>query len=200
MALAFGLMGSSFALVLDDAILRGYQQGLTQYRSSSQFRPYDTLRRDEAAKFFVKFAEGQGQKAKSQESCRYTDERAMIPDLRSYVVDACRYQIIKGAQGKYFPADQLSNAQAVTIIVRILAGAQAETRVAHWSDNYYAKAKELWLDLSNFHVKDNPTTRGNVMMLMHAAAQLKHTQVWEKSGDREVDRILQSLTDILDEK
>lgn len=38
------------------------------------------------------------------------------------------------------------------------------------------------------------------MMLMHAAAQLKHTQVWEKSGDREVDRILQSLTDILDEK
>ncbi len=129
---------------MEDAILRGYDQGLTKYSTTFAFRPYDTLRRDEAAKFFVQFAEIEGYNStQNSSSCSFSDEKWIIQDLKSYVVDACRYNIIRGINGKYLPDQKLTNAQAVTIIVRILEGNQSEANVSHWADNYYKKAKEI---------------------------------------------------------
>ena len=41
------------------------------------------------------------------------------------------------------PSQKLTNAQAVTVVVRIIDGMQSEYGVAHRADNYYKRATEL---------------------------------------------------------
>lgn len=197
--LTFALfISTSSASVLEDAIQRGYDQWLTRYYTTSSFRPYDTLRRDEAAKFFVEFAETQNFRNTSTstlQSCSFSDQKRVIEDLKPYVQDACRYNIIRGANGKYMPDQTLTNAQAVTILIRILDWLQSENG-NHRADNYYSRAKSLWLDISKFSIKDNPTTRWNVMTLMYLSANSSLNNRGT-SGNRDIDEILKELTDIL---
>jgi hypothetical protein len=132
------------AAVLEDAILWGYQEGLTSFSTSQTFRPYDTLRRDEAAKFLIEFSKLYGSSLNSSTStCSFSDISLSRPDLQGYVSEACQRGILQGSNGKVMPNQQLTNAQIVTTIVRILAGYQSEYNVAHWADNYYKKAQEL---------------------------------------------------------
>lgn len=200
-ALLFWAVSFTSATSLADAIQWWYDQGLTKYSTSSSFRAYDTMRRDEAAKFFVEFMDAWDYRNSiyTRGDCYFSDLRRASSDLLDYISDACHYNIVRGSNGKFLPDHSLTNAQAVTIVVRIIDGWQSESGGTHWADKYYKRAKELWLDISRFSAKDNPATRGNVMMLVYDAAHGGDSSTWESSGDKDFDKILKSLTDILDE-
>jgi hypothetical protein len=200
MCLTSFLATPTSAGVLEDAIQRGYDEGLTQYRTTSTFRPYDRLRRDEAAKFFVQFAQYEGYRNTEiggLKFCSFYDTNNAIWDLRDFLTSSCEYNIFLGSNGYFYPSQELTNAQAVTVVVRILDGIQSEYGLTHWADNYYTRARQIGLDISKFSVKDNPTTRGNVMMLIYDAVE--GTSSSSSSSKDEVEDILQDLLDILEE-
>jgi hypothetical protein len=123
------LLGATHAAVLQDAIQWGYEKGLTSYNTSTAFKPNDTLRRDEAAKFLVEFA-GLKEKAPTHNynlSCDFKDINNARSDLKSYVNTACQMEILKGNAGNVRPEQKLTNAQAITVVVRIIDGYQSES-------------------------------------------------------------------------
>lgn len=130
-AFSFLLLASGFtqAAVLQDAIQWGYDQGLTSFSTTSTFRAYDTLRRDEAAKFFVEFAQLQNSTMNLNYNlnCDFKDINQARSDLKGHINTACQLGILKGSNGNVFPQQNLTNAQAVTVAVRIIDGLQSES-------------------------------------------------------------------------
>jgi hypothetical protein len=123
-----GFINLTNAAILQDAIQWGYDQGLTRYSNSTDFRAYDTLRRDEAAKFFVEFARLNGNMNYAYgNSCSFYDLNASRSDLKTYVTDACSYGFLKGNGNYIFPSQNLTNAQTITVVVRMIDGYQSES-------------------------------------------------------------------------
>ncbi|MDR2191194.1 MAG: hypothetical protein LBP53_08805 [Candidatus Peribacteria bacterium] len=116
------------AAVLEDAVQWGYDKGLTSFSITNSFRAYDTLRRDEAAKFFVEFARVNGNMNYSYgNNCSFYDLNAARSDLKTYVTDACSYGFLKGNGNYIYPSQNLTNAQSITVVVRMIDGYQSES-------------------------------------------------------------------------
>lgn len=122
LAFSFFFLSFSNAAVLEDAIQRGYDNNLTRYNSTYTFRPYDTLRRDEASKFFVQFAQlhNNNNTTYTNQYCSFSDLNLASSDLIDYIISACQYGILNGFNGQAMPSQSLTNAQAITILIRII--------------------------------------------------------------------------------
>ena len=129
------------------------------------------MRRDEAAKFFVKVAEGlwKTDYVKSASECSFSDLDDGHADLKDVMVKSCRLWIFQGHEGKFMPTWALTNSQALAVMIRITSGYESETGVSYWADNYYKKAQSLWR-LSLLPVLNNKEwlgTRGTVAQLVY---------------------------------
>lgn len=85
---------------------------------------------------------------------------------------------MKGSDGKFMPTATLTNAQAMTVLVRLLVGDQEEA-AGNWAANYYATAKAAGLTASlaadseaNLHVA---ITRADVAKMIEAASVFEST-------------------------
>jgi hypothetical protein len=78
--------------LLDNAITRAYTKQLSSASNAENFHPYQALRRDEAAKFFVTFAKliGKTEYIVDAKSCQFSDINKAWLDLREIVVESCR--------------------------------------------------------------------------------------------------------------
>jgi hypothetical protein len=56
----------------------------------------------------------------------FSDINDSWSDLKDVVVESCRLGLFQGSKGKFTPKSQLTNAQAITVLVRLLAGNQSE--------------------------------------------------------------------------
>lgn len=159
------LVWFSQAAVLDDAVTWMNTNGLTIFTNTTDYKPNNYIRRDEAAKMYVKLAKLQNKTTytKTAEQCQFSDLNDAHADLKDIIVESCRLWIFQWSAGKFMPKSSITNEQAVTVLVRILVGFQSETGVTSRSDNYYKKANELWL-LSQVSMTDRKisATRGNV--------------------------------------
>ena len=79
------------------------------------------MRRDEAAKFFVKVAEGLGKidYVKTESQCTFSDLNDGHADLKDVMVKSCRLGIFQGHEGKFMPTWALTNSQALAVMIRI---------------------------------------------------------------------------------
>jgi hypothetical protein len=124
------LIAYSNAASVNEAVTRAYNQGLTQYTNVTSFQQYNALRRDEAAKFYVQFAQSVGKMdyVVPATSCNhFTDLNKAAADLRPYIIQACRMGIFKGGNGRFYPSDKLTNEQAIAVLMRIIDGPQPES-------------------------------------------------------------------------
>ena len=95
---ALCMVATASAALIDDAISWAYDKGLTRYRTSAAFYPHNLLRRDEAAKFYVNFAEFLGKTAYTVDAgaCNgFTDLQKAHSDLLPYLTESCRMGIFK---------------------------------------------------------------------------------------------------------
>lgn len=165
----------SHATDLEDSIKWWYENGLTKFQTSDSFKPNNSLRRDEAAKFFLEFVyinkSNEDIAYYDDAKCDFQDINKSRSDLKKYVEDACIYWFIRWSANYIMPDNKLTNAQAVVILMRIIDGYQQENGT-HWSNNYYKRAKDLWLDTNKFYNKSAIATRGNMMILLHNAYML----------------------------
>lgn len=213
-ALAFGLtvgvLPTAFAQDVspttaraNDVITWGFTKGITSFSNAETFRSNDPLRRDEAAKFFLEFIDIIGEnRATAWTKCSsYYDENKAWDDLVPYLINACKEGVLKG-NGRYFMPDKhLSNAEVVTVVIRMLVGDQSEPNDYHWATNYYAMAQVIGLDISDFDIKDASATRINVLDLMYQINEgnfVRTAQSLNNNSDKDYSG-LGDLVDILGE-
>jgi hypothetical protein len=173
------MIATANAASVNDAVSRAYQQGLTQYSTASSFNQYNSLRRDEAAKFYVEFAKSLGKTEYTVNAAQcnhFTDLQKAAPDLRPYIIEACKMGIFKGGNGRFYPSDKLSNEQAIAVLMRIVDGPQSENWT-DWSANYYKRASELGvLDEVNMSNKKGQASRGNTVQVIYTAREVEPNQ------------------------
>jgi len=165
----------SFAVSqLDQAISRMNQNWLTKFTNATDFMATKSLRRDEASKFFVQYAkEIKGLTPDtSKTTCNFTDLSKARPDLKDIIKEACQLGLFQWSNGKFMPTQSLTNAQAITVLIRMIDWKKDETQW-HFAQLYFEKAQELWImqwlamnSTANF---DKLTTRGDVGILLYNA-------------------------------
>ena len=190
---SFALLGATYATTqLDVAVTWMYQNWLTKYDNSTDFMSEKSLRRDEAAKFFVQYAKQQLHKSPdtSKKECDgFSDLNKWYIDLQDNVKDACRLWLFKGSQGKFMPEQTLTNGQAITVLMRMIDGMQDETKW-HFATQYFQKAVSLditeWVSLSE-NTFDAQATRWDVGILLYNASHMENitsTPVHQKEDQR----------------
>lgn len=168
------------AVNVQDAIDYLYANGLTMFATEETFMGASSLRRDEAAAFFARFARDvlEMEVDTDTEGCEFSDLAGAHQDLLGEVAAACQLGLMKGSDGKFMPMATLTNAQAMTVLVRLLVGDQEEV-AGNWAANYYAVAKAAGLTVSlaadveaNLHVA---ITRADVAKMIEAASVFEST-------------------------
>ena len=161
---------------LDQSISRMNQNGLTKFTNATDFMATKGLRRDEASKFFVQYAKEIMWLTPdtSKTTCNFTDLSKARPDLKDIIKEACQLGLFQWSNWKFMPTQSLTNAQAITVLIRMIDWKKDETQ-GHFAQLYFDKAQELWImewltmnSTANF---DKLTTRGDVGILLYNASQ-----------------------------
>ncbi len=129
-------------IFLGSALDRMHERWLTNYKGweEFEFRAQDSITRGEAAKFFAKFGEVIGlEEVKTDTECMFTDLEWYDHTLTPNILQACKYGLVNGFDGKYMPNGPLTEAEALTVIVRSIRGKQDETW-NHWYGRYFELA------------------------------------------------------------
>ncbi len=163
---------------LQEAILWMYEKWLTIFNEPVSFMASNWLRRDEAAKFFVQYAKEVMGKTPdySKKWCTFNDLNQAWSDLKDVIVESCQLWLFQWHNGKFMPTQQLTNAQAITVFMRLLEWYKDESWT-HFANNYYESAHAQWFlrdtPLDNKAYFDNYTTRWNVAKMLFR---------WQKSN------------------
>ncbi len=128
-----------------------YANGLTKYNKPSEYRMYDALTREEAAKMFSEAYNVLGYtKEIRNTNCDFKDKSIFNPELVPFIQNVCQRGIIKGFNNNYMAQKQLTRPEAMAILIRMFEGKTSfENKDPRWAD-YYIKGKALGLTtLSN---------------------------------------------------
>lgn len=156
----------------DAALSWMYDNGLTKYDTADAFRPFDNLRRDEAAKFFVNFvtAAKLNVTENADANCAFTDLADATSDLLGDIDSACKLGLFKGSDGKFMPAATLTKAQAIAVLVRGMVWPKDES-VSPWYKNYFETARDLELTKeTDVMAIDKNVTRYEIALMLFRAA------------------------------
>lgn len=126
--------------------------GMTKFPKLNDFLPNNLITRAEASKFFVKFAEQQGlaRKVNDEAACSFSDiEKYQKSDLYQTMLQSCQYGLFNGSEGKFNPDGNLTNGEAIAVLIRMIEGKKLdESSELHWSLAYLKKVKEARLILN----------------------------------------------------
>ena len=156
-----------------------YNKNLTVFNDPVSFMADNWLRRDEASKFFVRYAEDILGMAPdySKTDCEFKDLNKAWPDLKDIVVEACQLWLFQWYKWNFMPTDKLTNAQAITVFMRLIDWYKDESW-DHFANEYYKIARESWLlkwlNLENRAYFDRETTRWEVAIMLY-----RWQNIWE---------------------
>lgn len=126
-----------------------YANAFTRYNDSEQFRPASSLTRQEAAKMFLQLFmlsdDGTADAPTAISSaCMFDDVEDADSTLKPSIELACEYGIMRGSAGSFRPFDELTKAEAVTVIIRIQEWMMSESVEPRWR-NYREMAYTAWV-------------------------------------------------------
>ncbi len=185
---------SNYINELQESVERLNQNWLTKFTNIQDFMANQSLRRDEAAKFFVQYAKGILNLVPDQtkiECNLLKDVDKWRPDLKDFIKDACKLWLFQWSKWYFMPQNALTNAEAMTVAIRMIDGKKDETQ-QHFAQKYFEKAKEFWilswLKLNYIANFDNLTTRGEIGKLLFRVSKINFNK-----GSLEKN-IIQSVT------
>lgn len=162
--------GVTFASWMSDVVSRMHEKGLTKFKTESTFWVNKLIRRDEAAKFFSTFSPLlEKTKKLSKSDCKFSDLNEGWKDSIPYIKYACKRGFISGSKWKFNPKGNLTNAQAITILMRMIDGNLDSWSKEYWSP-YYLSAD--YKGLLTKHQRTNPKdkiTRWELAQLLKSA-------------------------------
>ncbi len=157
---------------LAKAIAAIYDMKITKFNTVESFMPDQPIRRDEAATMFYRFVTAESSLSLStvNSNCDFPDLAQAHSDLIEVVRSSCEAWLFYGAQGKFLPTASITNAQAITVMARILDGKKDETQW-HWADNYYdvltAEGVMYWLPMRDKRNYDQSISRWDIAILLY---------------------------------
>ena len=156
----------------DKALAWMNENGLTKYNTVDSYRPFDSLTREQAAKFYSEFAKKVlGKTADTTKDCTFTDIDQADATLKDSIIESCQLGLFKGSNGKFMPKSILTKAQALAVLVRAVDGMKDET-VEPWYKNYFEKAKELGLTReTNIAALEKNVNRYEAALLISRSAE-----------------------------
>jgi hypothetical protein len=90
--------------------------------------------------------------------------------LKDIVVEACQLWLFQWYKWNFMPTDKLTNAQAITVFMRLIDWYKDESW-DHFANEYYKIARESWLlkwlNLENRAYFDRETTRWEVAIMLY---------------------------------
>lgn len=162
---------------LVEAIKLLHKHKVTKFDNQKDFMPTKAIRRDEAAKMFVKFYEELLEEwelvDEATNSCEFFDLSTARPDLPDLIKSSCEYWLFKWYKWKFMPTDKITNWQAVVVLIRLLDWMQDEDSTDHYAQNYMQLAEERdlldWLNIELEKYRDLPATRKSIAKLLYRA-------------------------------
>ncbi len=169
----------------EEIVTRMHEKSLTRYDTVSDFMRENPFTREQATRFFGELAGNVYQKqADLSIECSFSDIGEADPTLVQFIIQSCQLGLFQWSQGKFMPKDKLTNAQAVTVMVRLLEGKKLDETMDPRYQNYYAVAMQKgflqWLQLANIWQANADSTRGEVGSMMYQAYFL-----WDDSWESE---------------
>ncbi len=165
----------------EDAVNALISRGVVNGYLDHTFRPDDEITRAEMAKMLVTAA-------KLNAAVESNKDKEIFPDVTKahwalgYVNVAYKNDYIEGHDdGTFTPDDNVTYAEAITMVVRMLGYKSAVEAKGTWPDNYIKKAESLKL-LSNIDYtdKNDAAIRGDIANLVWNA--LNETKTYYKAG------------------
>lgn len=112
---------------IDQALSMAYQFGITKYNNLTDFRAESLVTREQIAKMMLQFTKATNRKNSTGEfDCGFTDLNTTDPTLTNYITDACKQGMIKWWDNAFHPQNNVSYAQAITMLMRIMDGLKTE--------------------------------------------------------------------------
>lgn len=149
-----------------------YNFELTKWQWTKDFRPYDMLTRQEAARFMVKFAENVLCRKRTRiYDAHFTDLGNADPSLIPFIRASYEYQIFNGdykneqslRHTTFRPTDRITQDELTAILVRLLTHTLAEEpRSVQWAQPYHAQLGVFMKNSTLFSMK-----RENIAEVMY---------------------------------
>ncbi len=155
-----------------EAIRRMNDNGLTNFKTIAEYRPFEILNREQAAKIITLFANifgfGTSTSGALPNECIFKDISDADGSLMTYVETACAMGIMKWSNGYFTPKGTINKSQFIASIIRLFEGKVLdETTTPRWK-NYFEKAQDLGMigpaDAVTF---ENPITRYEVALFLY---------------------------------
>ena len=178
---------------LNEAISWMHENGLTKFNNAQDFMSDKSLRRDEAAKFFVQYAKETlwNVADTSKSNCDFMDLNEARPDLKGLIKESCQLWLFQWSHGNFMPTQPLTNAQAITVLIRMIDWKKDETE-GHFAQKYFEKAEDInimeWLYLSDSDHFDQLATRWEVWILIFNSAHMNDSNHTDTIIDQEEAR------------
>lgn len=158
---------------LETAISTLYGYGVTKFDTPTTFMHDKSIRRDEAGTMYVRLMNTlQLPALEHSNNCSFADIKSAHSDLYDVVEESCNKGLFKGSKGNFLPKRSITNAQAITVLVRMLDGFKYEDG-DHFAEEYIQWANNknllLGLDLLSKTEWDREATRGTVAILLARA-------------------------------
>ncbi len=131
---------------LEVAINWMYENWLTIYNTPKTFMSDRYLTREQASKFFVQFANSVLWKDKwlIESYNLYSDIYNADPTLKDFIIYSYNMWLFKWHNGKFMPFNQLSQAQALAVTIRMLDWYLDEPSDS-WYIYYFYRAQTYWI-------------------------------------------------------
>lgn len=134
------------------ALNRLYDIWATKYDNAEQFQPDEYLTREQVAKFVSVIGITQYHYVENGSlSCVFSDINTADPTLRDHIISACKLWILKGWNWIFNPKGNLTNGEAITIIMRFYTWSLPEP-AGKFYENYLITAYQtnfLWWNSIN---------------------------------------------------
>lgn len=157
---------------LSEAIEWMYENWLTIYNTPETFMINDSLTREQASKFFAQFAETilNQEFTKDIDLSKFSDLEKADPSLTHYIIQANHLWLFQWLNWKFMPRDKLTQAQAITVIIRMIDWKLDESKW-YWFRNYFNNANDYWLlkrwDFNLSTLDNTNITRWDTALLLY---------------------------------
>ena len=163
-----------FLALLEKSIVWMHENGLTRFTTPRTFRYEQELSREQASKFFVEFSKKYLNIPEKDSSCTFTDLKKSDQTLQSYIISACKIDIIRWSHGVFSPKDKLTYGQVVTLVSRMLDGTRFDNTTANFREDHMDNLYTKWI----LDDSDLETDADSVVKRADIATLLYHTYLY----------------------
>ena len=156
------------------ALSWAYENGLTKFNTEDAFNPYSNITREQASKFFASYTVTNlcDVEAMDDAACDFSDINSGDYSLKEYVLLACELGLVKGTGGKFLPTNNLTRAEAFTILSRAMsanAGEDAPSEdVAPWYANHFKAMQSAGITKeTDVTAQERPITRYELLLVLY---------------------------------